>query len=99
MEWGTANARNQLVKVGKKQSSLDAFLQPTQAEAEAVPETGVRLLPLLSFAIPPPCCSSFCSTGRFTLTLAAVSAVTSRRLASPRVASFVGFNFSICFGI
>lgn len=52
VKWGTANARNQLVKVGKKQSSLDAFLQPTQAEAEAVPETGVRLLPLLSFALP-----------------------------------------------
>lgn len=52
VEWGTANARNQLVKVGKKQSSLDAFLQPTQAQAQAVPETGVRLLPLLSFAIP-----------------------------------------------
>lgn len=54
VEWGTANARNQLVKVGKKQSSLDAFLQPTQAEAQALPETGVRLLPLLSFAISPP---------------------------------------------
>lgn len=52
VEWGTANARNQLVKVGKKQSSLDAFLQPTQAQAQAVPETGVRLLPLLSIAIP-----------------------------------------------
>lgn len=52
VEWGTANARNQLVKVGKKQSSLDAFLQPTQAQAQAVPETGVRLLPLLNIAIP-----------------------------------------------